>query len=73
MKLELDPDINASFSTYTCSFETYFGGVSEVWACRTSENAAFGIEQGEECISLNREELLKLQSLVNHAVEILKA
>lgn len=73
MKLELDPDINPSFQTYTCTFETQSNGATEVWACLTGGNVAFGIDQGEDCILLTREELLKMQSLVNHAVEILKA
>lgn len=78
MKLELDPDIRPEFKTYGACFLGDFGKV-EVWTCLTSDS--FGITQigenfthdgdNEHIVLLNREELLKLQVLVNQAVELL--
>lgn len=78
MKLQLDPSIRPEFETYHAVYPSEFGEM-EVWACRSSES--FGITQTGECfthegdnesiIILNREELLKLQVLVNQAVELL--
>lgn len=80
MKLELDPTIRPEFQTYNTFFQAgELGGLTEVWVCKTSNS--FGISQGtpqedggteEDIILLDREGLLKLQELVNQAVELLE-
>lgn len=80
MKLELDPSILPEFKTYHGIFNGgNLGGKTEVWVCKTSDS--FGISQftpqedgGEEedIILLDREAVLKLQVLINQAIEILE-
>lgn len=76
MKLQLDPTIRPEFQTYHAIYEGgELGGETEVWVCKTSNS--FGIGQGGEdegcdIILLDKQGLLKLQSLVNQAVEILE-
>lgn len=79
MKLVLDPSIRPEFETYHSVSQSGYGEM-EVWACATS--GSFGITQtgksftqdgdNEHVIILNLEDLRKLQSLVNHAVELLE-
>ncbi|AKU43898.1 hypothetical protein CPT_Merlin252 [Citrobacter phage Merlin] len=74
MKLELDPDVRPEFLSYTNTFKSKYGEV-EVWACKTSES--FGINQtndkaDEDIIVMDKYDLLNLQKLVNHAVEIME-
>ena len=74
MKLELDPEVRPEFLTYKHVLSSEFGEL-EVWVCKTSET--FGIEQSntlddEDSIIMNRNDLLNLQKLVNHAVEIME-
>lgn len=78
-ELVLDPTIRPGFQTYTADYESDFGKL-EVWACVTSDS--FGLTQtgesfthdgdNEHVIILNRRDLLKLQVLVNQAVELLE-
>lgn len=76
MKLVLDPTIRPEFETYHAKFDGgELGNETEVWVCKTSNS--FGLNQGgddEDCdiILLGKEGLLKLQTLVNEAVEILE-
>lgn len=80
MKLELDPTIRPEFQTYHAIYEGgELGGATEVWVCKTSNS--FGISQStpqedgsedEDIILLDRKGLLKLQVLVNQAVELLE-
>lgn len=76
MKLQLDPTIAPEFLTYNAKFDGGdLGDETEVWVCKTSKS--FGIGQGGEdegcdIILLDKQGLLKLQSLVNQAVEILE-
>ncbi len=70
MKLELDPTIEPSFQTYTHTFLSDLSGKTEVYACRTSK--CVGIEQGTDIVLLDKEDLLKLQELVNQAVKLLE-
>lgn len=77
LKLELDTSVRPEFKTYHALYESDFGE-TEVWVCLTSES--FGISQvgksfnhpgdNEDIIILNREELFKLQALVNQAAEM---
>lgn len=76
MKLTLDPTIRPEFETYHAKFDGgELGNETEVWVCKTSNS--FGLNQGgedEDCdiILLDKEGLLKLQTLVNQAVELLE-
>ena len=80
MELVLDPTIRPEFQTYNALFEGgELGGTTEVWMCKTSNS--FGISQStpqedggedEDIILLDKEGLLKLQTLVNQAVELLE-
>lgn len=76
MKLTLDPTIHPEFETYHAKFDGgELGNETEVWVCKTSNS--FGLNQGgedEDCdiILLDKEGLLKLQTLVNQAVELLE-
>lgn len=76
MKLVLDPSIRPEFETYHAKIDGgELGGETEVWVCKTS--ASFGLNQGGEddgcdIILLDKGGLLKLQSLVNQAVELLE-
>lgn len=80
MKLVLDPTICPEFETYNAIFDGgQLGNETEVWVCKTSNS--FGISQStpqgdgsedEDIILLDKDGLLKLQMLVNQAVEILE-
>lgn len=80
MKLEIDPTVRPEFETYHATFEGgALGDVTEVWVCKTSNY--FGITQTpgtgcggkeEDTVILDRENLLKLQGLVNQAVQLLE-
>lgn len=74
MKFKLDPDAAKSFQTYIADFPTSIGGKTEIWVSKGTES--FGIVQGSEddvdLIILRRDELLKLQILVDQAVEMLE-
>lgn len=76
MKLEVDLTVAPEFLTYEAKFDGGdFGNETEVWVCKTSQ--CFGLRQGGEdegcdIILMDKEGLLKLQSLVNQAVEILE-
>lgn len=79
MDMRLDPSIHPDFQTFFAEYESTFGKV-EVWACVSSDTC--GITQkgksftqdrdNEHIILLSREELLKLQVLVNKSVELLE-
>ncbi|AWD90389.1 hypothetical protein KNT87_gp180 [Erwinia phage Cronus] len=70
IKLIPDPEIDPSFGTYTYSFPTRYNKTTEVWVTRSGLCA--GIESGENCILLEKEELFKLQELINQAVKLLE-
>lgn len=76
MKLVLDPSIRPEFETYHAKIDGGdLGGETEVWVCKTS--SYFGLNQGGEdegcdIILLDKAGLLKLQALVNQAVELLE-
>ena len=75
MKLVLDPTIRPEFETYHAKFRGRVGFETEVWVCKTSNS--FGLNQegdhGDyDTILLGKEDLLKLQTLVNQAVKMLE-
>lgn len=75
MELVLDPTIRPEFETYHAKFDGGIGFETEVWVCKTSNSFGMGQEgdHGEcDTILLSRDALLKLQSLVNQAVDILE-
>lgn len=76
MKLVLDPSIRPEFETYHAKIDGGdLGGETEIWVCKSSDSFGMnqgGDDEGGDIILLDKEGLLKLQLLVNQAVELLE-